>query len=101
MFRPLPIILLAWRISPYVGGVRPSTQRAIVVLPEPASPTSDSVSPRLSVKLTPLTACTTFLVPGIGKDLIRSSTSRSALLMPRPLDSGTEPDVHWREVAAP
>ena len=46
---------------PPVGSIRPSTQRPIVVLPEPDSPTSASVSPRSRLKQTPLTACTTAL----------------------------------------
>ena len=34
------------------------TDLAVVVLPQPDSPTSESVSPRATVKDTPSTACT-------------------------------------------
>ena len=42
--------------SPDVGGSRPTTMRATVVLPEPDSPTSAKVSPFPMSKLTPSTA---------------------------------------------
>src|SRR5450432_3609571 len=46
------------QISPDVGSIRRSRQRPVVDLPQPDSPTSPSVSPRMSSKLTPATACT-------------------------------------------
>ena len=48
---------------PAVGLIRPRTQRPIVVLPEPDSPTSATVSPASTSKLTPFTAWTSFFVP--------------------------------------
>src|SRR5439155_1491328 len=46
------------RMRPPVGRSSLSTSRAVVVLPQPLSPTSPSVSPRLSAKSTPSTAFT-------------------------------------------
>ena len=46
------------RISPAVGAMARRMQREVVVLPQPDSPTSDSVSPRSMVKLTSSTART-------------------------------------------
>ena len=46
-------------MAPSVDLMRPRTQRPTVVLPEPDSPTSESVSPLATEKLTPFTACTT------------------------------------------
>ena len=57
--------------------IRPRMQRPTVVLPEPLSPTSPSVSPSSILKLTPLTAWTRALRPGIGKCLTSPSTSRT------------------------
>ena len=45
-------------ISPDVGSIRRSTQRPVVDLPQPDSPTSPSVSPRAISKSTPSTART-------------------------------------------
>src|SRR3984957_4789406 len=45
-----------YRMSPDVGRYRPSSSRPKVVLPDPVSPTSASVSPRLIVNVTPSTA---------------------------------------------
>jgi len=45
-------------IEPPVGSRRRAIQRAIVDLPQPDSPTTPSVSPAISVKLTPSTALT-------------------------------------------
>ena len=46
------------RIAPEVGSTSRSTLRATVDLPQPDSPTSPSVSPTPTEKLTPSTACT-------------------------------------------
>ena len=43
---------------PLDGSTRRSTLRATVDLPQPDSPTSPSVSPAATEKLTPSTACT-------------------------------------------
>src|SRR5688572_15496683 len=43
---------------PSVGSTSRNTARPVVVLPEPDSPTTPSVSPRLTQKLTPSTALT-------------------------------------------
>src|SRR3984957_548541 len=45
-----------YRMSPDVGRYRPSSSRPKVVLPDPVSPTSASVSPRRIVSVTPSTA---------------------------------------------
>ena len=42
--------------SPEVTGCRPTMTRAVVDLPQPDSPTSPSVSPRLTLSETSLTA---------------------------------------------
>ena len=60
------------------------TQRAIVDLPQPDSPTTPSVSPSLTVKLTPSTAFTAAIwrwkkIPWVtGKCFLRSSTTSSS-----------------------
>src|SRR5437773_2132987 len=46
------------RMLPLVGSTSRRMLRATVDLPQPDSPTSPSVSPMPSVKLTPSTACT-------------------------------------------
>ena len=43
---------------PLAGATIPRMVCAVVVLPQPDSPTRASISPRASVKLTPSTACT-------------------------------------------
>ena len=45
-------------IRPETGSTSRRTACAVVVLPQPDSPTSATSSPRLTVKLTPSTACT-------------------------------------------
>src|SRR5262245_42257521 len=69
---------------PAVGVSAASTSFDVVVLPQPDSPTSPSVSPDLIVKLIPSTALTTPRVrpksaPPMGKCFCRSRTSRSGL----------------------
>ena len=50
---------LPWNsTSPEVGACRPTSTEASVDLPQPDSPTMPTVSPRLMVKSTPLTALT-------------------------------------------
>src|SRR5215472_6855603 len=71
------------RIEPVVGSSRRRMQRPIVVLPEPDSPTSPSVSPRLMLNETPSTALTSATwrenTPAvIGKYFVTPSTSTSA-----------------------
>ena len=78
------------RIVPLVGSSSRMIRRAVVVLPQPVSPTIPSVSPRSTSKETPSTACTApiwrwKMIPRVsGKCLTRSRTSTSASLMPRP-----------------
>src|SRR3954453_8856342 len=48
----LPAMLMA----PPVGCSRPATQRSVVVLPQPEGPSSTTISPAGTVKLTPSTA---------------------------------------------
>src|SRR3984893_13826320 len=43
-------------ISPAVGCSRPATQRSVVVLPQPEGPSSTTISPLGTWKLTPSTA---------------------------------------------
>src|SRR5262245_20598501 len=68
------------RSVPAVGSSSRTIRRAVVDLPQPDSPTMPSVSPRLTVRLTPSTACTTPFVlektPCLtGKCFVRFSTS--------------------------
>ena len=58
------------RTRPEVGRFSPTSALASVVLPLPLSPTRPSVSPTLSVRLMPATACTP-----PAKVTLRSSTS--------------------------
>ena len=80
------------RIVPLVGSSRRITSRAVVLLPQPVSPTIPSVSPRITSNDTPSTACTAPTwrwkrIPRvIGKCLTRSRTSTSASLMPAVLE---------------
>src|SRR5437763_9680127 len=48
--------LPAMLISPPVGCSSPATQRNVVVLPQPEGPSSATISPAATVKLTPSTA---------------------------------------------
>src|SRR5689334_21411374 len=67
------------RTVPAVASSSRRTQRPTVVLPEPLSPTSPSVSPRSSAKDTSRTA-TRFSPLPIGKILVRPRTSSSAVI---------------------
>ena len=46
------------RTAPLVGRTMPRIVCTVLVLPQPDSPTSAIISPRLRLKLTPSTACT-------------------------------------------
>src|ERR1700722_19636007 len=63
-------------ISPEVGCSRPATQRKVVVLPQPDGPSSTTISPAGTAKLTPSTAGRP-----IANCLRRSLTSRAAVMM--------------------
>ena len=63
------------RITPAVGSTTFSTIRAVVVLPDPDSPTIATVSPRGIANDTSLTAVKSSLLPRILKTFVRSSTS--------------------------
>ena len=52
---------------------------AVIDLPLPLSPTSPTISPALTTKLTPSTACT--VPPLVGMRTARSRTSRSGAVM--------------------
>src|SRR6202162_379789 len=65
----------AMLISPDVGCSRPATQRKVVVLPQPDGPSSTTISPAGTAKLTPSTAGRP-----IANCLRRSLTSSAALL---------------------
>src|SRR6185437_15311349 len=69
-------------ISPPVGCSRPATQRKVVVLPQPEGPSSTTISPAGTLKLTPSIAGRP-----IANCLRRSVTSSVAVMM-RP-DSST------------
>jgi hypothetical protein len=49
-------------IRPSVGSISRVSIRPVVVLPQPDSPTSESVSPFLTVKSSPSTACTALVL---------------------------------------
>ena len=72
--------------EPAVGSIRRSTQRPVVLLPQPDSPTRPSVSPRSTSKDTPDTACTMRRPAAArgcgapGTALTRSRTARAALV---------------------
>ena len=97
---------------PRVGSMARRTSRPVVVLPQPDSPTSPSVSPGSMAKLTPSTAWTTRGVrpghsaarglPRIGKCLTRSATSSSGAggitTLPR---GGRQPHGRPRGTGAP
>src|SRR5476651_2726322 len=70
----LPPIL----ISPSVGCSRPATQRSVVVLPQPDGPSSTTISPAGTAKLTPSIAGRP-----IANCLRRSVTSSVAVMMSR------------------
>src|SRR5476649_46261 len=63
-------------ISPEVGCSSPATQRRVVVLPQPEGPSSTTISPAGTAKLTPSTAGRP-----IANCLRRSRTSRAAVMM--------------------
>src|SRR5262249_18308324 len=64
-------------------GKSPTIERHVVVLPLPDSPTSPSVSPWLSAKLTRSTAFTTRVPPKVKKCVWRSATCRIAVMRTR------------------
>ena len=76
---------------PAVGCSRRSTQRAVVVLPHPDSPTSPSVSPRATAKLTPHTtkAGQTPRAPRQPDIVTTSHTGHDACPMHHPKNTGT------------
>src|SRR4051794_36198182 len=79
------------RIVPDVGSRSFITTLPRVDLPQPDSPTTPSVSPRLTSKLTPSTARTMFFCrlnrpPPTGKCLTRCRTSRLGAALTRRLD---------------
>src|SRR5882757_6317206 len=63
--------LPAMLMEPAVGCSRPATQRSVVVLPQPEGPSSTTISPAGTTKLTPETAGRP-----IANCLCRSLTSR-------------------------
>src|SRR5262245_8270220 len=66
-------------ISPLVGCSRPATQRSVVVLPQPDGPSSTTISPAGTEKLTPSMAGRP-----IANCLRRSMTSSGAVMISRP-----------------
>ena len=79
--------------EPDVGSISRSTDLAVVVLPQPDSPTRDKVSPRASVNETPSTAWIGGLA-GLNQCLgemkclrsLLTSSSGGAFILPAPLD---------------
>src|SRR5882757_10221122 len=67
----------AMLISPPVGCSRPATQRSVVVLPQPDGPSSTTISPAGTAKLTPSIAGRP-----IANCLRRSVTSSGAVMFP-------------------
>src|ERR1700753_1410696 len=68
-------------ISPPVGCSRPATQRKVVVLPQPEGPSSTTISPAGTAKLTPSTA---------GRPIancLRNAVTSSVPVMTRPASS--------------
>src|SRR5579864_9571335 len=70
-------ILPAMLISPPVGCSSPATQRRVVVLPQPDGPSSTTISPAGTLKLTPSTAGRP-----IAKRLVSAVTSSAAVMVP-------------------
>src|SRR5439155_18223944 len=66
----------------------------VVVLPLPDSPTSPSVSPSRSLKLTPSTALTTRAPPNVKKWVRRSVTSSKPLPRASHRDAPSDPEGH-------
>src|SRR5262245_10577838 len=62
-------------------GRSPTIERQVVVLPLPDSPTSPSVSPSCSAKLTRSTALTTRVPPNVKKCVWRSVTCRTGVIL--------------------
>src|SRR6266700_5112375 len=60
---------------PFALGTRPMSESAVMLLPQPDSPTSASVSFRPSVNPTPRTAG--YQVPPMRNSVVRSSTTRA------------------------
>ncbi|MNV78599.1 hypothetical protein D3C71_1720960 [compost metagenome] len=56
-------------MAPALGSINLTTQRATVDLPDPDSPTTPAISPRLTVKATSLAAATTRAAPKKGFSL--------------------------------
>ena len=63
------------RMRPLVGSITFSSMRAVVVLPEPDSPTIATVSPRGTASDTLSTATKSSFWPRTGKTLVTSSYS--------------------------
>src|ERR1700754_1640331 len=91
--------LPAMLIEPAVGCSRPATQRSVVVLPQPEGPSSTTISPAGTTKLTPLTAGRP-----IANCLCRSLTSRVPDIQVQPFSplpggersDGIEDDIRVR-----
>src|SRR5437762_256391 len=75
-------------------GKSPTIDIHVVVLPLPDSPTSPSVSPSRSLKLTPSTALTTRAPPNVKKWVRRSVTSSKPLPRASHRDAPSDPEGH-------
>src|SRR5687768_8505501 len=82
------------RIAPELGFSSRATQRARVLLPEPDSPTSATISPRLIVRSTPCRARTDSREnsPPMGNDLPKPRISRAGVLV---VESATGDVKEW------
>ena len=76
-------------ISPASGSIKCISKRAVVDLPQPDSPTTPSVSPFMTLKLMPSTACTCALTlprgPRKGKYLRKPVTDTNRLPRTTPI----------------
>src|ERR671914_15655 len=80
------------------GGTRPSTERAVRVLPEPDSPTRPTNSPRPTVSETPRTTGVHW--PAMGNEISRSWIERRGTMGSARLPSGAGDRLHLRGEAA-
>src|ERR1700755_3006492 len=67
-------------ISPSVGCSRPATQRSVVVLPHPEGPSSTTISPAGTAKLTPSTAA--MPANSFRRSLTSSAADIASVLLP-------------------
>ena len=84
--------------DPAAGGRRPSTERKVMVLPEPDSPTTASVSPRLTSRPTP---STTVISPASPGNTVRSPRTCSTGSAAEPGRSGLPASISGAAASVP